>query len=57
MEATKKMADLPLAGISAKSSESLKNDQRQLFARVSDEALSDWSIFACRFAATAQNDP
>jgi hypothetical protein len=42
MEATKKMTDLPLAGLSTKSYESLKTEQRQLFARVSDEALSDW---------------
>jgi hypothetical protein len=42
MEATKKMTDLPLVGISTKSYEALKAEQRQLFARVSDEALSDW---------------
>ncbi|HXI76368.1 MAG TPA: hypothetical protein VNH21_04495, partial [Steroidobacteraceae bacterium] len=42
MQATKKMADLPLVGLSTKSYESLKAEQRQLFARVSDEALSDW---------------
>jgi hypothetical protein len=42
MEATKKMTDLPLAGFSTKSYESLKTEQRELFARVSDEALSDW---------------
>jgi hypothetical protein len=42
MEATKKMTDLPLVGISTKSYEALKTEQRQLFARVSDEALSDW---------------
>ncbi len=42
MEATKKMTDLPLAGFSTKSYEALKTEQRQLFARVSDEALSDW---------------
>lgn len=42
MEATKKMTDLPLVGFSTKSYESLKTEQRQLFARVSDEALSDW---------------
>jgi hypothetical protein len=42
MEATKKMTDLPLVGVSTKSYEALKTEQRQLFARVSDEALSDW---------------
>jgi|HubBroStandDraft_6_1064221.scaffolds.fasta_scaffold333555_2 hypothetical protein len=42
MGATNKMTDLPLVGISTKSYESLKAEQRQLFARVSDEALSDW---------------
>ena len=42
MQATKKMADLPLVGLSTKSYESLKAEQRQLFARVSDEALYDW---------------
>jgi hypothetical protein len=42
MEATKKMSDIPLAGISTKSYETLKAEQRQLFAHVSDEALSDW---------------
>jgi hypothetical protein len=42
MEATKKMTGLPLVGISTKSYEALKIEQRQLFARVSDEALSDW---------------
>jgi plasmid stabilization system protein ParE len=42
MEITKKMADLPLVGVSTKSYEALKTEQRQLFARVSDEALSDW---------------
>jgi hypothetical protein len=42
MQATKKMTDLPLVGLSTKSYEDLKTEQRQLFARVSDEALSDW---------------
>jgi hypothetical protein len=42
MEATKKMTDLPLVGVSTKSYEALKTEQRLLFARVSDEALSDW---------------
>jgi plasmid stabilization system protein ParE len=42
VEATKKMTDLPLVGVSTKSYEALKTEQRKLFARVSDEALSDW---------------
>jgi hypothetical protein len=42
MDATKKMTDQPLLGFSTKSYEALKSEQRQLFARVSDEALSDW---------------
>src|SRR5258708_32640343 len=42
MEAAKKMTDLPLVGLSTKSYEALKTEQRQLFARVSDEALSEW---------------
>jgi plasmid stabilization system protein ParE len=42
MDATKRMSDLPLAGISTKSYDALKAEQRQLFSRVSDEALSDW---------------
>jgi hypothetical protein len=31
-----------LDGVSTKSYEALKTEQRQLFSRVSDEALSDW---------------
>jgi hypothetical protein len=42
MVAIKNMTDSPLAGFSTQSYESLKTEQRQLFARVSDEALSDW---------------
>jgi hypothetical protein len=42
MEAAKKMTELPLVGMSTKSYAALKSEQRQLFARVSDEALSDW---------------
>jgi hypothetical protein len=41
-EAAKKMTELPLVGMSTKSYAALKGEQRQLFARVSDEALSDW---------------
>jgi hypothetical protein len=42
LEAVKQMQKLPLLGISTKSYEALKNEQRRLFARVSDEALSEW---------------
>jgi hypothetical protein len=42
IEATQKMAALPLVGVSSKSYSELKTEQRQLFGRVSDEALSEW---------------
>lgn len=42
IDATHKMATAPLIGMSLKSYDALKTDQRQLFGRVSDEALSDW---------------
>jgi hypothetical protein len=42
MDATQKMSTLPLLGISSKSYASLKTEQRQLFGRVSDEALGEW---------------
>jgi hypothetical protein len=42
MEATNQVTGLPLVGVSTKSYAALKTEQRQLFARVSDEALSDW---------------
>jgi len=42
IDATHKMSTAPLIGTSLKSYATLKSDQRQLFGRVSDEALSDW---------------
>lgn len=41
-EAIKNMTEAPPVGVSTKSYEVLKTEQRQLFTRVSDEALSDW---------------
>jgi hypothetical protein len=45
---TQKMATATIAGMSFKSYAVLKTEQRQLFGRVSDEALGDWYYLRIR---------
>jgi len=53
IEGSKKMAELPLWGLSFKSYEDLKTEQRELLARVSDEALYAWERLRVRIRHNA----
>jgi hypothetical protein len=53
IDGSKKMADLPLFGLSFKSYEGLKAEQRELLARVSDEALDEWERLRVRIRRSA----
>ena len=48
LEAINGMSAMPVIGFSLSSYESLKADQRKLFGRVSDEALSEWHLLRIR---------
>ena len=43
LDTTQKMATIPLLGLSRQSYAELKDEQKQLMGRVSDEALDEWS--------------
>lgn len=44
IESAQQMADSPRRGVLSKSYSALKQEQRELLARVGDEALSEWEL-------------